>query len=44
MQPTDDEKAIGGVQNHRAMAPLRIDVAQHRIHAVILARRYYPAP
>ena len=38
--PTDDPLAIGGVQNHRREAPLRIDVAQHQMHAVILARRY----
>ncbi len=36
-----DPKAIGGVQNHRAESPLRIDVVQHQMHAVILARRYY---
>lgn len=39
-QPTDDPFAIGGVQNHSREAPLRIDVAQHQMHAVILARRY----
>ena len=39
-QPTDDPLAIGGVQNHRRESPLRIDVAQHQMHAVILARRY----
>jgi len=39
--PTDDPLAIGGVQNHRSEAPLRIDVTQHQMHAVILARRYY---
>ncbi|TPV96053.1 MAG: hypothetical protein B7733_06725 [Myxococcales bacterium FL481] len=38
--PTDPE-AIGGIQNHRKEAPLRIDVTQHQMHAVILARRYY---
>ena len=38
--PTDDPLAIGGVQNHRRESPLRIDVAQHQMHAVILARRY----
>lgn len=37
---TDDPMAIGGVQNHRREAPLRIDVVQHQMHAVILARRY----
>jgi UDP-N-acetylmuramoyl-tripeptide--D-alanyl-D-alanine ligase len=39
-QPTDDPLAIGGIQNHRRESPLRIDVAQHQMHAVILARRY----
>ena len=39
-QPTDDPLAIGGVQNHSRESPLRIDVAQHQMHAVILARRY----
>jgi len=38
--PTDDPMAIGGVQNHRRRAALRIDVTQHQMHAVILARRY----
>ena len=38
--PTDNPLAIGGVQNHRREAPLRIDVVQHQMHAVILARRY----
>ncbi|MEE9382924.1 MAG: hypothetical protein V3V08_05865 [Nannocystaceae bacterium] len=33
--------ALGGIQNHRKEAPLRIDVTQHQMHAVILARRYY---
>jgi len=32
--------AIGGVQNHRRESPLRLDVTQHQMHAVILARRY----
>ncbi len=36
-----DPLALGGVQNHRAEAPIRIDVVQHQMHAVILARRYY---
>ncbi len=36
-----DPLALGGVQNHRAESPLRIDVVQHQMHAVILARRYY---
>jgi len=38
--PTDDPMAIGGIQNHRRQAPLRIDIAQHQMHAIILARRY----
>lgn len=33
--------AIGGVQNHRSESALRIDVTQHQMHAVVLARRYY---
>ena len=36
----DDDYALGGVQNHRKEAPLRIDVAQHQMHAVILALKY----
>jgi hypothetical protein len=32
---------MGGIQNHRKEASLRIDVTQHQMHAVILARRYY---
>ena len=36
----DNPLAIGGVQNHPRKSPLRIDVAQHQMHAVILARRY----
>ncbi len=39
-RPTDDSLAIGGVQNHRREPSLRIDVTQHQMHAVILARRY----
>ena len=38
--PTADPLAIGGVQNHGSESPLRIDVTQHQMHAVILARRY----
>ena len=38
--PTDDPHAVGGVMNHRAEPQLRIDVTQHQMHAVILARRY----
>ena len=39
-RPTDNPLAMGGVQNHRRESPLRIDVVQHQMHAVILARRY----
>ena len=39
-RPTANPLAMGGVQNHRREAPLRIDVVQHQMHAVILARRY----
>lgn len=35
-----DPRAVGGVQNHRKESLLRIDVTQHQMHAVILARRY----
>ena len=38
--PTKDPRAIGGVQNHATEAPLRIDVVQHQMHAVILAQKY----
>jgi len=38
--PTTDTLAIGGVMNHKEEAPLRIDVAQHQMHAVILALKY----
>ena len=34
---TSDPLAIGGIMNHRREAPLRIDVTQHQMHAVILA-------
>ena len=36
---TDDPKAVGGVMNGAAAPVLRIDVAQHQMHALILARR-----
>ena len=36
--PTGDPKAIGGVMNGAADPILRIDVTQHQMHAVILAR------
>lgn len=37
---TNDPWAIGGIMNHEAEAPLRIDVTQHQMHAVILALKY----
>lgn len=40
---TTDKRAVGGVMNHRKEPQLRIDVTQHQMHAVILARKYvYP--
>ncbi len=40
-----DRRAVGGVQNHRKESRLRIDVTQHQMHAIILARRYvWPGP
>jgi len=44
--PTNDPLAIGGIMNHKREAPLRIDVTQHQMHAVILAlkRVYAGAP
>lgn len=38
--PPDDPLAVGGIQNHAEEAPLRIDVTQHQMHAVILALEY----
>lgn len=38
----DDERGWGGIQNAKNEAPLRIDVTQHQMHAIILARRHYP--
>jgi UDP-N-acetylmuramoyl-tripeptide--D-alanyl-D-alanine ligase len=38
--PTTDPLAIGGIMNHRRGAPLRIDVTQHQMHAVILALKH----
>ena len=38
--PATDTRAVGGVMNEADKAPLRIDVTQHQMHAVILARRY----
>ena len=37
---TTDKLAIGGIMNHKEEPPLRIDVTQHQMHAVILARKY----
>ncbi len=34
-----DREAVGGVQNEKTLAPLRIDVTQHQMHATIFARR-----
>jgi UDP-N-acetylmuramoyl-tripeptide--D-alanyl-D-alanine ligase len=42
-QPTYDPRAIGGVQNHKSEPGLRIDVAQHQLHALMLARELYLA-
>jgi hypothetical protein len=39
--PTDDPFAIGGVQNHAREPELRIDVVQHQMHALLLARDLY---
>ena len=38
--PTQNPYAVGGIQNHAFESLLRIDVTQHQMHAVILARRY----
>ena len=38
--PTTNKLAIGGIMNHREESPLRIDVTQHQMHAVILAMKY----
>jgi UDP-N-acetylmuramoyl-tripeptide--D-alanyl-D-alanine ligase len=35
-----DAKAIGGVQNEAFESALRIDVAQHQMHATQLAREF----
>jgi len=37
---TSDSSAIGGVMNEDDKAPLRIDVTQHQMHAVVLALRH----
>ncbi|NJM93802.1 MAG: hypothetical protein HC842_03295, partial [Cytophagales bacterium] len=39
--PTDDPLAVGGVMNARNDPDLRIDVAQHQLHALLLALQYY---
>lgn len=38
--PTSDSFAIGGIMNKRNESTLRIDVTQHQMHAVILARKF----
>jgi UDP-N-acetylmuramoyl-tripeptide--D-alanyl-D-alanine ligase len=35
--PSDDPKAIGGIQNHKTEPGLRIDVTQHQMHATMMA-------
>lgn len=35
--PTSDPLAIGGIMNQKEEPPLRIDVTQHQMHALILA-------
>jgi UDP-N-acetylmuramoyl-tripeptide--D-alanyl-D-alanine ligase len=37
---TSDIFALGGIMNHKEEPPLRIDVTQHQMHAVILAQKY----
>lgn len=37
---TDDPHAVGGIMNKRDEPTLRIDVTQHQMHAVILARKH----
>ncbi len=38
--PTQDKNAIGGIMNCKDCPVLRIDVTQHQMHALILARKY----
>ncbi len=38
--PTTDPRALGGVMNGMGEPVLRIDVTQHQLHALILARRF----
>jgi hypothetical protein len=35
--PADDKMAVGGIMNSKDESPLRIDVTQHQMHAVLLA-------
>ena len=43
-RPVTDRWAVGGVMNAADEPLLRIDVTQHQMHAVVLARRFvYPA-
>jgi len=37
---TSDKLAVGGIMNHKEESYLRIDVTQHQMHAVILAKKY----
>lgn len=39
-QALNDSLAVGGIQNHAREPGLRIDVTQHQMHALILARQY----
>ena len=36
-----DPRSRGGIQNHATEPPLRIDVTQHQMHAVTMARDFY---
>jgi len=38
--PTIDPRAVGGVMNRHDEPRLRVDVTQHQMHAVLLARRF----
>ncbi|MCG8583149.1 MAG: hypothetical protein MI757_00355, partial [Pirellulales bacterium] len=38
--PTKDLLAVGGIMNSKSDPVLRIDVTQHQMHAVVLARRF----
>ena len=37
---TTDQLAVGGIMNHKEEPLLRVDVAQHQMHALILAKKY----